>query len=82
MKRILSVAAAALFFSSLVLVPECAFAKKGGIGNGGGTTDGILYHSHSSRSYSGKTQFKGKGKARGRTGTDTANFNSGKGKKK
>ncbi len=47
--------------------PPWAFAKKGGVGNGGGLgSDGIFYHSHSDRSYSGKKVFKGKGKAYGR----------------
>ncbi|NLI81798.1 MAG: hypothetical protein GX443_08945 [Deltaproteobacteria bacterium] len=47
----------------LFSVPSTAQAKKGGIGHGGGySDDGILYHSHSDRSYSGKNVFKGKAK--------------------
>ncbi len=81
MKGILSILSAGLFVLSLVLAPEFAYAKKGGVGNGGGTTDGIFYHSHSSRSYSGKEQFKGKGNAYGRNKTDKAKAKGG-GKKK
>ena len=77
MRGILSFAAAVVFVISLVLAPECVYAKKGGIGNGGGTTDGIFYHSHSSRSYSGKEQFKGKGKAQGRDKTKAVKGNGG-----
>ncbi len=66
MKGILSFAAAGLLAFSLVTAPECVLAAKGGVGNGGGTTDGITYHSHSDRSYSGRDTFKGKGHAYGR----------------
>lgn len=51
----------ALFASDPVL------AEKGGIGKGGGySEDGLLYHSHSDRSYSGKDDMKGQGKAKGK----------------
>ena len=57
--------------SSLFLLgtPHLTYAKKGGASHGGGHSDqGILYHSHSDRSYSGKEVFKGQGKALGRQG--------------
>lgn len=46
---------------------DSALADKGGLGKGGGySEDGVLYHSHSDRSYSGKDDFKGQGKAKGK----------------
>jgi len=40
---------------------DVALAKKGGVGQGGGySEDGVLYHSHSDRSYSGRDYQKGK----------------------
>ncbi|MEN6438893.1 MAG: hypothetical protein ABFD97_09940 [Syntrophobacter sp.] len=40
---------------------DIALAKKGGVGKGGGySDDGVRYHSHSDRSYSGKDYMKGK----------------------
>ncbi len=66
---------AALMFG--VSAPDKALAKKGGVGKGGGYSEnGVLYHSHSDRSYSGKSYvkakavgpsktIKGKGKAKG-----------------
>ena len=69
MKRIMSIIIAGLVSSAILAAPQCVFAKKGGVGNGGGSSDGIFYHSHSDRSYSGKDQFKGKGKALGRNKT-------------
>lgn len=78
MKSALLTAVAGLFLLSTVFVPEAALAKKGGIGNGGGTSNGILYHSHSDRSYSGKDQFKGNGNAYGRNKTKSQQGNSGK----
>ncbi len=48
--------------------PDSVLAKKGGIGQGGGYSEsGVLYHSHSDRSYSGKDNFKGQGNAYGRS---------------
>lgn len=67
MKKILALVAVPLFSVPFILSPEPAFAKKGGIGHGGGYSDDTLYHSHSERSYSGKDQFKGKGHAYGRS---------------
>lgn len=83
MKRILLLGFLVL---PLILAPRGVLAAKGGVGNGGGTTeDGILYHSHSDRSYSGKDQFKGKGHAYGRNKTQDGQVqgqSQGKGKGK
>ena len=69
MKRVFAVGI--FLVSSLFLLgtPHLTYAKKGGASHGGGHSDqGILYHSHSDRSYSGKEVFKGQGKALGRQG--------------
>lgn len=78
MKSLLSAAVAGVFLLTAMFVPAPALAKKGGVGNGGGTTDGVLYHSHSDRSYSGRDQFKGKGNAYGRNKDKSLKGNSGK----
>lgn len=72
-KGMVAILAGTLFLAG-ILLPGTGYCKKGGIGNGGGySEDGsILYHSHSSRSYSGKDSFKGQGKALGRN-KDKAN---------
>ena len=81
MKSMFSTAVAGLFLLSAVFMPQSAMAKKGGIGHGGGVSDdGILYHSHSDRSYSGKDQFKGKGKASGRDRVKSQQGKAGKNK--
>ncbi len=60
-------------------VPDSVLARQGGIGKGGGySEDGVLYHSHSDRSYSGKDNFKGKGNAYGRSKAKGAQKNSTK----
>lgn len=75
-----------LFLISSFIFPDAAFCKKGGIGQGGGYSDGTLYHSHSDRSYSGRDVAKGKGKGlnkaktgkkskKGRAANDTAVVN-------
>lgn len=66
MRMFLSTAVAGFFLLSTTFVPGAAFAKKGGVGHGGGVRDGVFSHSHSDRSYSGKDQFKGQGNAYGR----------------
>ncbi len=81
MKRILTIACASTFALSLLFISEPCFAKSGGVGKGGGTQDGIFYHSHSDRSYSGKDQFKGKGNAYGRNKSTTSG-KAGKNKNK
>jgi hypothetical protein len=78
MKSVLSTVVAGFFLLSVMSVPGAALAKKGGIGNGGGTRDGVYYHSHSDRSYSGKDQFKGKGNAYGRNKTKSKQGNAAK----
>jgi hypothetical protein len=61
MKIAVTVAFVGAFFLFGIAAPETASAKKGGVGNGGGySEDGVLYHSHSSRSYSGKDYQKGR----------------------
>lgn len=67
MKKIAFILPVSLFFVTVFVFPDLVLAKKGGKGNGGGySEDGIFYHSHSDRSYSGKEHFKGKGHAYGR----------------
>ncbi len=61
MKRITVFAMMAFALSLVGVFPATCLAKKGGIGHGGGySDDGLLYHSHSDRSYSGKGMDKGK----------------------
>jgi len=67
MKRIALILPVSLFFVAAFAFLDPVLAKKGGKGHGGGySDDGIFYHSHSDRSYSGKDHFKGKGHAYGR----------------
>ncbi len=75
---IIGIALSVLVFCALSL-PDSVLAKKGGIGQGGGNSDsGVLYHSHSDRSYSGKDNFKGQGNAYGRSKAKGAQKNSTK----
>jgi hypothetical protein len=79
MKKIAFVFPVSLLFLLLLALPDAVLAKKGGIGKGGGySEDGILYHSHSERSYSGKDNFKGKGQANayGRTKSKNKGMNN------
>ena len=62
MKKSALIAITGVLFLSGLLIPESGFCKKGGIGSGGGYEDGVLYHSHSDRSFSGRDIAKGKGK--------------------
>jgi len=76
-KKIALILPVSLLFLLALTLPEQALAKKGGIGKGGGySEDGILYHSHADRSYSGKDSFKGKGHAYGRTRNTDSGVNT------
>ena len=67
MKKIALILPVSLLFLLALSLPDPVLAKKGGPGKGGGySEDGIVYHSHSDRSYSGRDNFKGKGHAYGR----------------
>lgn len=62
MKRLFHGCICLSVFFFLLVTPHLSYAKKGGIGHGGGYSDqGVLYHSHSDRSYSGKDVYKGQG---------------------
>jgi hypothetical protein len=77
MKKIALILPVSLLVLLALALPDPALAKKGDIGKGGGySEDGILYHSHSDRSYSGKDNFKGKGHAYGRTRNTDSGVNT------
>ncbi len=61
MRKALVAGIAGAAFMLAVSIGDMALAKKGGFGKGGGySEDGVLYHSHSDHSYSGKDYMKGK----------------------
>ena len=63
MKRSALILLAGSFLIAGAAFPDAGWCKKGGTGKGGGLSeDGIFYHSHSDRSYSGKENPKGQGK--------------------
>jgi hypothetical protein len=69
MKRVFPAGIFLLSFLFLLGTPHLTYAKKGGVGHEGGYSDqGVLYHSHSDRSYSGKDVYKGKGNPPGLEG--------------
>ena len=71
--------AVSIFALCIFSLPDSVLAKKGGVGKGGGySEDGVLHHSQSDRSYTGKDNFKGRGNAYGKSKEKGAQKNSKK----